>query len=173
MNYLVKEIAQSLEMRFEQSKFSWAGLARKLDLKEHSIMDARRRPIPGTIYDPEANNYDAVATVICKDEEALNLFRQLTKEDFAELASTARGGGGVKKYLPMEKIQTGHTYYLWYAPQGQIQVTVIAMTDTHIAAQNTQTSQLYAWRHTSFVDYAPNLQEASPEELTRKSRVLS
>ena len=186
MNANITRVAQTLEARFTEQKFSWAGLAKALDLKDHKILDARRRPIPGAVYDPEANNYEAIARVICGTEKAPNddlmaTFEALTEEQWSALASNARGFGGAnKKYIQLAEIQErfatataeGETVSLelWYAPEGPISITILQMTETHVAAENNHSSKLYAWRLTSFMDYAPNDEAPTEEDLTRKVR---
>ena len=186
MNETITRVSETLEMRFTQQKFSWAGLAKALDMKEHKILDARRRPIPGAVYDPEANNYDAIARAICGPEKAphddiIDAFESLTDEQWDALTHSARTfGGGSRKYLQLAEIQRRFdqanaegeqlTLYLWYAPEGPIMVNIVRITETHIAAENVLTSKLYAWRLTSFMDYAPNDEEPAPEDLTRKPR---
>jgi len=192
----IQTVVATLEARFTAQKFSWAGLAKTLGLKDHKILDARKRPIPGAIYDPESNNYEAIARVICGLEKAPNVelieqFKAITDEQWEALASNARGFGGVnKKYIQMDEIVAQYekyagiidtpegeerpiepgTYWLWYAPRGVIRIRVLHITSTHIACENMETDQLYAWGHKSFMDYAPNHNEPTPEDLTRKPK---
>lgn len=160
----IHAIAQTLEDRFTLQKFSWSGLAKKLDIKEYKILDARRKPVPGRVYDPENNNYGAIATIITRDDNALDLFYRLTDQDFEQLA-TKQSTSSI--FLSLDDISINDKLFLWNAPKGQIQVSVLKITDTHIACANTETSQLYAWSHTTFKNYGPsdltNTQKTTPE----------
>ena len=125
-------------------------LSAALEVNYGAILKGSKAPIVGQPYDPEATNWDQVATEFAKRNA--NFLEDGDRIDWAELneQSTAKRVG-VEKTL--EGFDVGDLVYIRKSPA--IPYKIVWKTDTHIVIQLEGTTEPQCWAHSTLLLNGP------------------
>ena len=121
-------------------------LAVACELSYGWILKKSKEPIPNTVYDPTAVNYEAVAAVFAKKGIDLST---LDWESLNE-ATLKRG---VQLTKNMDAFQVGQKVYL--REDNTTPFEICYKTDTHIVIMKEGTTEPRAWSHATFLMKGP------------------
>ena len=134
-------------------------LAVACELSYGWILKKSKEPIPNTVYDPTAVNYEAVAAVFAK--KGIDL-ATLDWESLNE-ATLKRG---VQLTKNMDAFQVGQKVYL--REDNTTPFEICYKTDTHIVIMKEGTTEPRAWSHATFLMKGPVFEPRTVDTLEEK-----
>lgn len=125
-------------------------LSAALEVNYGAILKGSKAPIVGQPYDPDATNWDQVATEFAKRNA--NFLEDGGRVDWTELnEQSAKVKVGVQKTL--DEFQIGDKVYIRKHPTTPY--TVVWKTETHIVIQLEGTTEPQCWAHSTLLLNGP------------------
>jgi hypothetical protein len=148
-----------LRNKFEQySNVTLRKLATHCDVKYFKVLNARKKPIEGVAYDPEAVNWEAVTLAFGEESSVWKLTEENWEELNVEANRNVAGSGTVVK--EMSAFSVGQSVYL--RREATTPYTIIHITGTHVVIQLEGTETPLAWKHETFLFNGPSLTPRDP-----------
>ena len=135
------------EMMEKYENVSFRSLSNALEVNYGAILKGSKTPIAGQIYDPEAVNWDQVATEFAKRNANF-----LDGVDWEELNAQSVKKVGVEKNL--DEFGVGDKVYIRKYPTTPY--TVVWKTETHIVIQLEGTTEPKCWSHGTLLLNGPS-----------------
>lgn len=147
-----------LQAKMEQfPNVSLRKLAIACEISYGWILKCSKEPIPGVAFDPEAINYDKVASVFAKRGIDLDTVDWETLNEAA-----IRNGATLTK--DMDAFQVGGKVYL--REDNTTPFEIVYKTDTHIVIMKEGTTEPRSWSHATFLMKGPVFE---PRTITEKT----
>lgn len=154
INFTGADLATMME---EYSNVSLRKLAIACELSYGWILKCSKEPIAGVPFDPEAINYEKVASVFAK--RGINL----AEIDWESLnVATVRNGATLTK--DMSAFNVGQHVYL--REDNKIPFEICYKTETHIVIMKVGTTEPRSWSHATFLMKGPVFE---PRTITEKT----
>ena len=135
-----------LQQLMEQhTNVSLRKLSLELEVNYGAILKASKAPIPGAVYDPEAINYDEVATQFAKRNKDFNKLDWTVLDEAPSKATLTKN---------LDEFEVGDKVYIRKYPTTPY--NIIYKTETHIVIMLEGTSEPQAWSHSTLIYNGPS-----------------